>query len=62
MREEAEIVAREFHHAYMDLSPYYGWISDVTRIPWEDLPHANRNLMIATALNLLERGVICTST
>ncbi len=57
-REKAKEVARLFHENYRALAPMYGWRSAVTQTPWPELPHANRNLMVATAQRLLEQGVI----
>lgn len=55
-RERAERFARAFHECYRQLAPFYGWVSDTTHTQWEHLPAKNRNLMVATALHLLDTG------
>lgn len=56
----AEDLARFFHETYESLAPTYGWETQAaSRTEWGDVPEANRNLMVATAeevLNWLDDG------
>jgi hypothetical protein len=55
----ARQIAREFHEAYEDLAPAFGYRTRAeSAVPWEDVPSGNRGLMVATVTRLLERGVI----
>lgn len=55
----AEHIAQRFHDAYELLAPEYGWKPQAeSSVAWEDVPAPNRNLMIATVTELLNRGVI----
>ncbi len=57
----AERVAREFHAAYERLAPEHGYETrEASAKPWENVPDNNRNLMVATVQDLLDRGVITT--
>lgn len=55
----AESIARAFHEAYERLAPEHDYKTrEASAVPWEDVPAANRSLMIAVAADLLEQGVI----
>ena len=59
MNECAEVIARQFHVTYEAHAPEHGWeTQQVSRVLWDQLPKANRELMIATVQALLNRGVI----
>lgn len=59
MEVEAEKIAREFHYSYEGLAPAFSYETrEASRVPWCDVPEANRLLMIATVGSLLARGVI----
>ncbi len=46
----AEAIARAFHDHYERLAPDFGYKTrEASAVPWEDVPEANRRLMIATA-------------
>ena len=56
---EAEFVARQFHETYERLAPTFGYETRrESRTPWSQVPEHNRSLMIATARELLDEGVI----
>lgn len=55
----AEQIAREFHDAYERLAPQVGYQTrEASAVPWEEVPSGNRRLMIATATDLLNRGIV----
>jgi hypothetical protein len=55
----AEHIAAQFHAAYERLAPGHGYKTrEASAVPWEEVPEANKNLMIAVAQDLLDRGVI----
>jgi hypothetical protein len=55
----AELIARAFHETYEDLAPSFGYRTrSESAVPWEDLPTANKLLMVATITTLLGRVVI----
>ena len=55
----AVAIAQEFHRAYEELAPGYGYKTrDESAVPWQEVPPANRQLMEATVEQLLELGVI----
>lgn len=42
-----ERLAKRMHEAYEDLAPKHGWATqERSRKPWEEVPEANRQLMI----------------
>lgn len=46
--EEHERIAKAFHDAYERLAPEFGYVTrKPSAVPWEDVPEANRKLMIA---------------
>ena len=55
-----EQIAREFHRSYGRLALRFGYprTREAIAQPWEDVPLENRRLMIAVALDLLDRCVI----
>lgn len=58
-KAHAERIASEFHAAYERLAPSHGYDTrEASAKPWADVPEANKNLMVATVLDLLNRGVI----
>lgn len=59
MEPKIERVARRFHEAYEELAASHGWqTQERSRVPWEDVPLENRNLMLATVARLLDEGTI----
>lgn len=45
-----EELARQFHEAYERLAPEFGYETrPESAVPWEDVPEANRALMVAVA-------------
>lgn len=54
-----QAIAQAFHEAYERLAPDFDYATRTrTRVPWSKVPEDNRELMVATAKDLLERGVI----
>ena len=54
-----EMVAREFHKAYEDLAPHFGYKTrQDSAVPWEEVPEKNRNLMMAVITELLTKEVV----
>lgn len=46
---EPEEFARRFHEAYERLAPLYNYRTrEASSVPWKDVPHENRALMIST--------------
>jgi hypothetical protein len=59
--EEAVKIARAFHDEYEAFAEMHGWeTQEATRVAFDDLPEANRKVMVDTVLALLSRGVITT--
>lgn len=55
----AERIARAFHEVYEAEAEVWGWSTqDSSRVPWDDLPAANKTTMVSTVGLLLVRGVI----
>jgi len=55
----AESVAAQFHARYERLAPEHGYQTrEASAVPWPDVPPANRGLMTAVVLSLLDDGVI----
>ena len=58
-REETEIIARQFHYRYEQLAPHFRWeTQSLSKVPWDDLPENQKNLMMATVAALRQEGVI----
>ena len=54
-----EMVAREFHKAYEDLAPHFGYKTRKdSAVPWEKCQKKNRNLMMAVITELLTKEVM----
>jgi hypothetical protein len=54
MMPDAETIARFFHETYERLAPAFGYEThEATRVPWEEVPEQNRQLMIAVASEVL---------
>ena len=52
--DEAETVARMFHDTYERLAPEHGYRTrKASAVPWDQVPQANRELMIATSREVL---------
>ena len=50
---EDEAIARAFHEAYERLAPQFGYRTrEASAVPWEDVPQANRDLMVATVASV----------
>lgn len=55
----AEEIAREFHEAYERLAPEHGYKTrEASAVPWADVPENNKALMMAVAMDLVDRRVI----
>jgi hypothetical protein len=54
-----EGIARAFHEAYESLAEGFGYQTRrASAVPWEDVPEANKALMIATIRNVfIEQGL-----
>jgi hypothetical protein len=54
---DPETTARRFHEAYERLAPSFGYETRrESAVPWEDVPEANRRLMIAVASEVMGSG------
>lgn len=50
-----ERFARTMHEKYEDAAAHYGWATNPrSRVPWEDLPAANRATMLAAIIRTLD--------
>lgn len=59
VRSAAEKIAQQFHETYERLAPDFGYKTrKATAVPWAEVPGQNKDLMIAVAGDLLDRGVI----
>jgi len=55
---DAETLARRFHDTYERLAPLYGYKTrKASRVDWDDVPHQNKKLMIATCQELINEGI-----
>jgi hypothetical protein len=55
----AEAIAREFHETYERLAPTVGYQTRKrSAVPWGEVPHDNKTLMVKVAQELLDRGVL----
>jgi hypothetical protein len=55
----AEMIAKAFHESYERLAPGHDYETrQASAVPWEEVPEANRNLMVAVAQELLDNGTI----
>ncbi len=52
-----ERIARRFHELYEDMAPSFGWESQ-SPVPWDKLPEANKQLMLAVVGEMLSQGEI----
>lgn len=53
-----EGMAQKFHETYERLAPTYGYKTRVeSAVPWDQVPVANRNLMVAVCAEILETDV-----
>lgn len=60
---EAEQIARAFHEAHERLAPEHGYRTrEASAVPWDEVPEANRALMVATCRDLTARAVIVPGT
>jgi hypothetical protein len=54
-----ETIAREFHATYEAKAPEFGYSTRrESAVEWDNVPQANRQLMVAVVKDLLDRGVI----
>ena len=59
---DATAIAREFHWHYERLAPRFGYgTRPESAKPWDEIPQANRDLMVAVVETLLDRGIIAAS-
>jgi hypothetical protein len=55
-RPTPEELARAFHETYERLAPKFGYETRrESAVPWEEVPEANRKLMIAVCEELVDR-------
>lgn len=55
----AEEIARAFHESYERLAPNHGYKTrEASAVPWADVPPANKALMMAVAMDLVDKQVI----
>lgn len=58
---QAEPIAQAFHEAYERLAPEFGYKTrEASAVPWDEVPAANKDLMVAVVDELLTKGVIVT--
>lgn len=56
---QAEMIARQFHFSYEMLAPSFGYKTrPESAVQWDDVPDANRALMVKVASYLLISGLI----
>lgn len=56
---EAEKIAQAFHDSYEAIAPVLGYKTrTASAVPWDEVPEANKQLMVATARNLLDQHKI----
>jgi hypothetical protein len=54
----AEWLAKLFHDTYESLAPEYGYRTrEASAVTWEEVPAANRALMIATCARILTEEI-----
>lgn len=54
-----ETIARAFHNTYEAQADFYGWeTQEATRTAWDDLPTANKALMLSVVDTLITTAVI----
>ena len=52
--DPGETLARMFHEKYERLAPDFGYKTrEASAVPWEDVPEANKALMIAVATEIV---------
>jgi len=54
-------IAKAFHNSYEMFAPAVGWADrapGTEGVAWEDLPEANRLLMVVVITDLKNRGII----
>jgi hypothetical protein len=57
--KRVEDIAKVFHYSYAMFAPALGWApQEGTSGRWEDLPDANRQLMLVVVTDMLNRGII----
>ena len=55
----ANDVAKRFHELYEYFAPTFGYKTrEASAVPWEDVPHENKALMVAVVTELIHEGVI----
>lgn len=55
----AERIARAFHECYEALAPAHDYETrEASRVAWDEVPDANKTLMVAVAQELLSGGII----
>lgn len=59
MNVTPEGMARAFYEAYETFAPHFGYTTrPESGVPWEQVPEANRSLMVAVVRNvLIEQGL-----
>jgi hypothetical protein len=57
-----EQIAQRFHEVYEELAPIYGWqTQERSRVPWDDVPPANKRMMVKVLTRLIREGTISTN-
>lgn len=57
--QQIERVAKAFHETYERLAPMFNYTTrPESAVPWDDVPWANRSLMIHVVRNLVIEGVV----
>lgn len=57
--QQIEKVAKSFHEAYERLAPTMGYETRLeSAVPWDDVPWANRSLMIHVVRQLVREGAV----
>jgi hypothetical protein len=55
---EAAALAKRFHETYERLAPQFDYKTrEESKVAWDDVPEANKNLMIATCAEILKQGI-----
>ena len=59
LHKDGEYLARAFHLHYEAFAPLYNYETrKESRVEWEDVPQANKDLMVAVAKQLLVNRIV----
>jgi hypothetical protein len=57
--QTAEMIARQFHESHERAARSLGYAMPTeSRVPWDEVPEANRRTMVETVRDLLAKGII----